>query len=528
MKTVNISAHSPYKPPAFVRRYLRRFSAAGLVLVAAACTNVPTYSNRTDTYATDIQHASLASTTADELTRRNGGQSSFVPLFSGIDALGARLRLIERAEHTIDAQYFLIKPDHAGSLFKQALLDAADRGVRVRFLLDDVFTTSTDRQFAVLERHENIEIRLFNPLSRNSAKAVNFLFDFGRVNRRMHNKSLTIDGSMSIMGGRNIADEYFQINTDAEFADLDIFAVGPITDEISKSFDIFWNDKRAVSMRAFMDEYKAYYQDAPESQIDERAAIAEQTIYREAVDSTFLKNLRTGVITPVVGRSRIVSDIPTKLAVKPKNSPQFLADEIKQEMRNAKSNIVLITPYFVPREDDVEMFKEIRASGRRVQILTNSLAATNHSYVHGGYAPVRKELLRAGVELYEVRVDALQANGELPKDSEISLTMHTKAAIFDNRTIFIGSLNYDPRSIEINTEIGLFLDVPELARQFDSGIESFIAEYTYTLSLDSDGDIVWRATTPEGPEVETSEPGASFMRRLVAGVTAFLPVKGQL
>lgn len=528
MKSENCSAIPSVNHALSALRFIRRLSVASAVLMAAACTTVPKDSNRTQSYANDIEGPTNASQISNELTRRHGGQSSFVPLFSGTDALGARLRLIESAEKTIDAQYFLIKPDHAGSLFKQALLDAAERGVRVRFLLDDVFTTATDHQLAILERHENVEVRLFNPLSRNSTKSVNFLFDFGRVNRRMHNKSLTIDGSMSIMGGRNIADEYFQINTDAEFADLDIFAIGPVTQQISKSFDIFWNDKRAVPMRAFMEEYKSYYENSPVPEIDERAAIAEQTIYREAVNSTFLKQLRAGEISPVAGHSRIVSDIPAKLGVKPKSSPQFLADEIKQEMRAANSNVVLITPYFVPRDDDVEMFKEIRASGRRVQILTNSLAATNHSYVHGGYAPVRKDLLRAGVELYEVRVDALQANGELPKDSEISLTMHTKAAIFDDHTIFIGSLNYDPRSIEINTELGLFLEVPGLAQEFHDGVQEFIAEYTYTLSLDTNGDIVWRTVTPEGPETETSEPGASFMRRLVAGITSILPVKGQL
>lgn len=507
---------------------LRNLVLAGTVLAITACTYVPTESDRRTSYATDFARTGSIAQSSDQLARQHGGKSSYIPLFSGTDALGARLRMIEAAEKTIDIQYFLIKPDHAGSLFTRAIRDAADRGVRIRMLMDDVFTTATDRQFAYLEQHENIEVRLYNPLSRNSAKSVNFLLDFGRVNRRMHNKSMTVDRGMSIMGGRNIADEYFQIDSNAEFADLDIFVAGPITEEISKSFDIFWNDKRAVSMRAFVEANSHQFQDLSAAAVDEKADRAEETIYKNAVNSTFLKNVTSGAVPPIIGSARIVSDMPEKLGVKPKNSPQRLADEIKREMRATKSNVFLLTPYFVPRDNDVKMFKEIRASGRRVQILTNSLASTNHSYVHGGYAPVRKELLRAGVELYEIRADALQANGELPKDSKVHLTMHTKAAIFDDHTMFIGSLNFDPRSIEINTELGLFLNSTELAQDALEGIDQFVQNYAYTLSLDSNGKIVWSTNTPAGKEVENSEPGAGFMRRLVSGLVSILPVKGQL
>ena len=233
----------------------RKFSVALVFAIGftlASCTHVPFNFSKTASYANTLPKRSTAYIKAEKLTRAHAGKSAFIPLVEGNDALGARLKLIEAAEHSIDAQYFLIKPDSAGALFSLALINAADRGVRVRLLVDDVFTTTDDEQIAYLSSYDNIEVRIFNPLSRNSTKTMNFVLDFKRVNRRMHNKSLTIDNAMSIVGGRNIADEYYQINTNSEFADFDLFCAGPVARKITAAFDIFWNDPLAVPIEAFV------------------------------------------------------------------------------------------------------------------------------------------------------------------------------------------------------------------------------------------------------------------------------------
>jgi putative cardiolipin synthase len=499
-----------------------------LALATAACTHVPFDTDRSQTTAFDIAPDSGMMDTAQEISRAKGGKSAFVPLVSGTDALGARLRLIEAAEQTIDVQYFLLKPDLSGGLFARALIDAAERGVRVRFVLDDVFTTASDRQLALLNSHENIELRLFNPLSRNAPKAMNFLLDYPRVNRRMHNKSLIVDNAMAIIGGRNIADEYFQINTDTEFADLDLFTAGPVAQEIAKTFDLFWNDSRAVPMAVFAPANTSIQHQDANTELQARVAQAGQDVYRDAINSPFLDSISNGTTQLTYAHASVVTDLPAKLDQPPKSAPQHLADTLKDQMRQAEEEILLITPYFVPRADDVAMFKAFRAQGKRVRILTNSLASTNHSYVHGGYAQHREELLLAGVELFEIRADSLQAIGVLPPESDVILTLHTKAAVFDRETIFVGSLNFDPRSIEINSELGIFVSNATLAGQFSQSVDTYIAQHAYQVSLDTQGQLTWAFNGVVSPQIKRSEPEAGFFRHLIADLARLLPVKGQL
>lgn len=521
-----VSRFSAYRPSSL--RAPKALYLGGLLLATVGCTYVPFDKQRVPTTAISPENNSIVARSAYDLMVQNGGKSSFVPLFSGTDALGARLRLIEEAEYTIDVQYFLLKPDLAGGLFAHALLNAADRGVKIRFVLDDIFTTTKDEQIAFLNAHENIKIRMYNPLSRNSITAVNYLLDFGRINRRMHNKSLTVDGAMSIVGGRNIADEYFQINKDAEFADFDLFTSGPVAKEIAETFDLFWNDSRAVPMENFLpDDYDLDHAGV-RIEILERSSQASNDIYEAATNSKFLRDVRQGRIEPSHAFAEVVTDIPEKLKVKVNKGPQDVADALKKEISSVSTEVLLITPYFVPRASDIEMFKAVSRSGRRVRILTNSLASNNHAPVHGGYAPSRKELLEAGVELYEIRADALQAIGLLPTESEITLTLHTKAAVFDQKRLFVGSMNYDPRSIEINTELGVFVDAPDLSDDFHDRIVEYIERLAYKLSLDENGNIIWTIDSLKGSEIEKSDPGAGFMKRLISGLVEFLPVKGQL
>lgn len=493
------------------------------------CTYVPFEAPKTVTRAkTDLSSGPLQES-YHRVISTHGKQDATIPLVDGNAALGARLRLIQSAEHTLDLQYFLIKPDEAGAIISVALLEAAQRGVRVRFLLDDAFTTAEDKQLAVLDSHPNIEIRIFNPLSRRSWGPWNYVIDFNRVNRRMHNKALIADNAFAIIGGRNLADEYYQIDTSSEFADFDLGIIGPSVPLISDKFDIFWNDQLSVQV-GLLDERDSQ-QELAEIRvgIEKRANLAEQETYQKAFDSTFLRDLLRQALPLKTGYSKVVSDTPDKLRLPASETTQReVADHLFREMAAAKEEVLLFTPYFVPRDYGADFFKALVARGVRVRIVTNSLAATNHAYVHGGYYRHREALLAAGVELYEVRADTPAVLGLSDEDEQKLLTMHTKAAIIDSKKMFIGSLNFDPRSIEINTEFGLFLQDPVTAARFINTINQQIDDYAYVLSLDENGDVIWRYNGAGRNEVLTSDPGASLLARMTAFVARWLPIEGQL
>ncbi|MEP3298763.1 MAG: phospholipase D family protein, partial [Pseudoruegeria sp.] len=465
----------------------------------------------------------------NEHLARHGARDSTIPLPDGNDALGARLRLIETAQHTLDLQYFLIKPDEAGALISVALLEAASRNVRVRLLLDDAFTTAKDGQLAVLDSHPNIEVRIFNPLSRNSWAPWNYVIDFKRVNRRMHNKALIADNAFAIIGGRNLADEYYQLDTSSEFADFDMGVIGPSVPKISESFDVFWNDVWSVPVRALDKRDSDAELSAARFEIENRADLAEADTYRRAVDSAFLSDLRDKVLPLKTGVSKVTSDTPAKLRLPP-DDPQerIVAKQLFQEMAAAKSEVILFTPYFVPRDYGAQFFEDLAARGIKVRIITNSLAATNHAYVHGGYYRHRKALLAAGVELFEVRADAPEVLGLDNVDDNLTLTMHTKAAIIDREKLFVGSLNFDPRSIEINTEFGFFLQDPVTAEGFAVALELHADDFTFWLGLDENDDVIWRYTGNGADETYTREPGAGIVDRATAIIARWLPVEGQL
>ncbi|CTQ52949.1 Major cardiolipin synthase ClsA [Roseibium album] len=509
----------------------RRFSVALVFVIGftlASCTHVPFNFPKTASYASTLPKRSTTFIEAEELIRGHGGKSAFIPLVEGNDALGARLKLIEAAEHSIDAQYFLIKPDSAGSLFSLALINAAERGVRVRLLVDDVFTTANDEQLAYLSSYDNIEVRIFNPLSRNSTKAMNFVLDFGRVNRRMHNKSLTIDNAMSIVGGRNIAEEYFQINTNAEFADFDLFCAGPVARKITAAFDIFWNDPLAVPIEAFVSMPTEIKRQDTRARIEEKTRQATLGVYQRAINSRYLRDISAGKVQLDYANVQVVTDDPDKLRTPVRDGERLVADAIRREMEHATSEVTIITPYFVPRKEGVKFYKTLSARGVRVRVITNSLASTNHAYVHGGYAPYRKELLKAGVELYEVRADAPEVLGEVLSGSDIKLTMHSKAALFDRKRMFVGSLNFDPRSIEINTELGLIIADRRMVSKIAGSLEKGLRDYTYRVELGEDGKLTWTYSGAGLSEVLVSEPGAGIVSKTVSWITRVLPVEGQL
>ena len=449
--------------------------------------------------------------------------SGFYPLISGNDALGARLTLIDAAERSIDAQYFLMKTDLAGVLFAGRLLQAADRGVRVRFLLDDVFTSVDDRALVLLDQHPNVEVRLFNPIGRGGFYYLNYAADFKRANRRMHNKSFTVDNQISIVGGRNIADEYFELKAGAEFRDFDMVAIGPVAGEIGKTFDRFWNHSLAVPMEAFVTDRDDSNLDTVRAEMVEKLGSEAKSAYSRAVGSPLIQDLVDNRIELFPASFEVITDEPDKLVNPLSSEHRTLVTRMAEVAAQAEFEVLVITPYFIPGVTGVRFWRSLVDKGVRVIIVTNSLASNNHIPVHAAYARYRHDIIQAGVELYEIRVDAT----DIPTDKDDprfdSVTLHTKAVMIDRQFLFVGSLNLDPRSIDINSEMGVLVESPEMAAQLAQPYFETLPERAYRLEEDEQGRLRWHGLIDGREVVENKEPQAGKWRRFKAFLSRILP-----
>jgi len=455
-------------------------------------------------------------------TALHEGLSGFYPLTKGMDALGVRLRLAERAQKSIDLQYFLMKNDTAGAVMVNALLKSADRGVRVRFLLDDIFTTVPDRSFLLMDQHPNIEIRIFNPLSRRGIWAFNYIGDFSQANRRMHNKSFTVDNAISVVGGRNIADEYFQLKKDSMFVDFDVLALGPIVADISKSFDQYWNHSRAVPIEQFITAKKNEDLQTVRANVAAKLDDIYETVYRKALNSQLLQDLIADRQPLFVGPARVLADNPDKLINKIDEAHMQLAKDLSGVVRRAETEIIFISPYYVPGDRGVQLIRDLVAKGVRVVILTNSLASNNHVPVHSAYARYRRDVVKAGAELYEIRANAARELEGDEKGPEV-LTLHTKAFLIDRRYLFVGSLNLDPRSIEINAEMGLLIDCEPMVRTFTRRAEERLSAVTYRVLVNDKGKLEWHTRIDKQEVIETKEPLTGWWLRFKAWFMKIAP-----
>lgn len=456
----------------------------------------------------------------DRWLAENPGPSGFFPVVHGNDALGARLRLMEVAEKTIDAQYFLMKSDSAGYVFANGLVQAADRGVRVRLLLDDIFTTVEDDELAILDSYQNIEVRLFNPIARAGSTGFNYLGDFKAANRRMHNKSFIADNQAAVVGGRNIADEYFEIGTEGMFLDFDVIAFGPVAAEVSEEFDMFWNHERSLPLEGVIgqksEEELRQFLEKLDNQYLDRA----REIYAGAVNSDLMRDIDDSKHQFFSADAIVLTDDPNKLVSEISEENMIMARDMAEIVRQAESEVIVLSPYFVPGDSGVAFWKSIVDKGVRVVVITNGLASNNHTSVHSGYARYRKALIEAGIELHEARANAASTRGG---GEDEPLTMHTKSMIFDRSRLFVGSLNLDPRSIEINSEMGMVIDSPEMTGQLATRLFDSLSDWTYRVVLDEDGKLRWHATIDGVDVVETNEPLTSWWKRFSAWFLKIAP-----
>jgi cardiolipin synthase C len=526
----------------------RHLILATVVSCLAGCVNLPPGASFPKTLSTALadpgRSTAIGLRVAGEASK-HAGQSGFRILPAGIDGFLARMRLIDAAQATIDVQYYIFHADETGQLLANAVLRAADRGVRVRVLVDDAETVAGDERLTALAAHDRIEVRIFNPFVYRghfkAIRALEFMVEKSRLDYRMHNKLIVIDNAVALLGGRNLGDEYFQIDPQLQLADDDVFAAGPVVAALSQTFDEFWNCELAIPVAALSDRPPsvadlAVFRNALDEHRLEATASGAQYAQGMANGETWAQMLDGPNL--VWAPARLVYDSPGKRNVEAGAMIGRLMHLPVAEAASAvTSELVMITPYFIPGDDGLALLRSLRARNVVVRVLTNSLESTIELPAQAGYMRFRIPLLKDGVQLYEVR--ALPGNSRGSGESSAmtrygNYSLHAKIFVFDRKSVFIGSMNFDQRSMHLNTEIGLIIESPELARQavtrFDAMTRASNAFQPMLVGPDlpGSGSLVWR-TEVDGKQVDLAiEPARDEMQRIKIDVLLLLPIDSEL
>lgn len=459
------------------------------------------------------------------------GQSGFNLVKNGEQAFALRAMSAHLAERSLDVQYYIWHNDTTGRLLARELLMAANRGVKVRLLLDDLDARSNNFALASLDAHPNIQVRIFNPF--NSRKGVfgkmwESLTQFKRINHRMHNKNWIADNRIAIAGGRNIGDEYFDASDEVNFYDLDYAIIGPAVETLSTSFDKYWNSITVYPMTALSPEL---VNSESLAQLEANAT----TLLNNDLQSPYVKViLESGQFNKIIQQQKsyqwtseweILSDDPLK-ALKDKNALQRsnVLSGFIHAVNSAESSIDLISPYFVPGKNGTTLLTDAQANGRTVSVLTNSLAANDVVAVHGGYSKYRKPLLKGGVKLYELK-PSMSAKSSNSWFGSSGASLHAKSGVFDHQNVYVGSFNLDPRSVSLNCEQGIMVKNSQLGQQM-LGIFNTVTQpqYAWQVTLDKSNHLTW--TDQNG--IYTRDPEAKFSKRFKAFLTRILPIESQL
>lgn len=507
----------------------RRAVGVGLALVLGVVllmkrTTLPALDGREASHAAlDTEDTRLGRVLARAVAS-HPGQSGILPLLDARHAFASRVLFARAAERTLDVQYYIWRNDLTGTLLFEELHAAAERGVRVRLLLDDHPVANLDETLARLDAHPNIEVRLFNPYALRRPRILNFITSALRLNRRMHNKSFTIDSQLTIIGGRNVGDEYFGATDGVLFADLDVAAVGAVVPAVSMDFDRYWNSDAAYPVARLIPRVEP-------ARLDELARSAarllqstEATAYRRAIrEARFTRDLLEGHASYEWAHTRLVSDDPNKAFGRAPREAH-LGPRLRAILGRPETELALVSPYFVPGEAGVAAFTAMVARGVEVTILTNSLEATDVAAVQSGYARRRIPLLEGGVRLFERRLEASKGPTRALWGSSGS-SLHAKTFAIDRARLFVGSFNFDPRSNHLNTELGFVIESPALAQQLSERFRKAVPESSYEVQLRDDGTLSWLERT-DGQAIHHSvEPGTTWWQRAGVEVLSWLPIE---
>ncbi len=438
-------------------------------------------------------------------------------------AFNARVALARRAEKSLDVQYYLLAGDEIGRLFLRELRDAAARGVRVRLLVDDLYTGNTDALLVGLAAQPNVEVRLFNPLPVRggslAGRVLGSLHEFGRVNHRMHNKLFVVDDSIAVSGGRNIANEYFMRDPEANFIDVDVMLAGPVVHRLSAVFDTYWNSSHVYPVaRVAAPPVDA---EAARRRFDELVNAAVMPVVERPRDvlgqTPVAEQLDSGWLTHALAEAQVFADSPDKVAGVDRTQ-STVSSQTLALFGTARQRVDITSPYFIPGPRGMKMIEAVGATQEngRITLVTNALAATDEPLVHARYAQYRRQLLKAGVRIYELSPTLSRRTPRLGQFGPSFGRLHAKVSVIDRRWVFVGSMNLDARSARVNTEVGVAIDSPELARQLSGLFQGALSKGAYRLRLAPDGErIEWIETAEDGREiVHTEEPDDHWLRRM--------------
>ena len=503
------------------------------VLVVALLNNCGAVPEKRDsaklTQPASQKDSTLASIFNPLISARNS-ESGFILLRDGSRALQERVALAEAAEHSIEAQYYIWNSDKSGRLLAGKLIEAADRGVAVRIILDDFSVGDRNEQLLALNSHPDIEIRIYNPFINRSgaAKWLNFAFDFDRLNRRMHNKTFTVDAVAAIVGGRNIGDEYFNQHEHLNFRDLDLFSVGPVVDRVSRSFNLYWNSPWAIPIDLLV---------TPDSDEEERNQLA-ALLAAHRTDGE-VRELPGTSASPETYFSKSAKDLvwaPAEFVYDPpggnnqqafSEGPKPVASHLLQLAAASREEILVESAYFVLDKKALDLAAQLRDKGVSMRALTNSMASNDVLPNHASYAMVREGMLKSGIELHELRPDAASCLESVGRkefcDEDTFFGLHAKAAVFDRKIVYVGSCNLNLRSAYLNTEVGMFVQSEELAEVLGSEMEeAMIPEDSWRPILRND-NVVWVTETDGVEEIILHEPHTSWLERVKEGILTIVP-----
>ena len=521
-----------------------------LAALVCGCASLPPGSDFPKSESSALEHPEQTRLggTVERAARRQEGKSGFRLLPVGVDGFMTRAQMINAANRTLDVQYFIFQGDETGNLLTEAMLRAADRGVRVRVLIDDADVSRRDPRIEALDTHPRIEIRVFNPFAYRGNdsffRSIEFMFNASRLDYRMHNKLFVVDNSIALVGGRNIGDEYFQVNPETQFGDYDVFAAGPVVTQLSATFDDYWRSAPVIPMRALVNEKDTSAAlDAYRKELDKRRqeVKSERGGYASRIATGEpLAGLLSGRLPLVWAHAQVVCDSPDKKRVeKGEIVGRLMHRRVRDTAAAVQSELLVVSPYFIPGDDGMALFNDLRKRNVRVRVLTNSLESTDALWAlmaYAGYTRYRLSLLKTGVELYEVRPVLGKPKGtgsQAGFEGKGRFALHAKVFVFDRKKLFIGSMNFDQRSMRLNTEVGLIIDSPELARQAAARFESITRpanSYVPALRENSgrESRVVWR-TQEDGKDIEYDRtPSQDAWRRAKAEFFSLLPIDDEL
>ncbi|NHC04862.1 phospholipase D family protein [Acinetobacter sp. 187] len=510
-----------------------------LILGLPACNTLPKQQSLTPQYAYDVNtdQTSLAKI-IEPLKTQNPELTGYHILYEPMEAIAARLQLIDKAEKTLDLQYYIWDNDTIGSLALYKIIQAADRGVKVRLLMDDNNAKSMEAIYLALDQHQNIEVKLFNPYRFRRLRPMEMIIDLKRINRRMHNKTFTADNQITLIGGRNMSNQYYNVSENYQFSDVDVMLVGQAVDDITHSFDEYWNHSYAYPVRQIVNhkQYTLRYEGL-KSQLTEfyQSASIQNYLNLSNRSHDFNQWLSNDVELDWV-KAQVIKDSPEKIKSKAKKE-EHLNFQLVQRLQKPEKSVDIISAYFVPEKKGEQHLKKLAEDGVNVRVLTNSFKANDVALVHAFYAKYRESLLKSGVQLYEF-LPAIpeefqnKNNIEISKQLKVSLkglsrsSLHAKMMALDDKQVFIGSFNFDPRSSNLNTEIGVILDSKPLANAVHSTMDQNLRKYAYKLVLDSNDKINWKYQTPSGEQTLTKEPKMKWWQKAGVKMISWLPLEG--